>query len=276
MSFTFKGPQVTIKDKYDTFSINRKGHIIHLELCRPEEFNSTDLQYYDDFVHFFNAVNFERDVRCILITAQGKHFCSGLDLKEAAPTIFSFDESLDTARKALQLEHTIIHMQNAYTAIEKCRWPVIAAVHGACIGAGVDMITACDIVYCTKSSFFSIKEVDIGITADIGTLQRLPIIAANWSLMKEYALTGEKITSDQAASLGMVSRVFEDEAELRSRSMITARASLESRRDDRHEIAHRNRRHQVHSEHSEEQVGRPRTRRGEKNKHVAAVYARPH
>lgn len=229
MSFSFKGPQVTIKEKYDTFHIHRKGHIIHMELCRPDEFNSTDLQYYDDFVHFFNAVNFERDVRCILITAQGKHFCSGLDLKEAAPTIFSFDENLDTARKALLLEPTIIHMQNAFTAIEKCRWPVIAAVHGACIGAGVDMVTSCDIVYCTKASFFSIKEVDIGITADIGTLQRLPILTANWSLMKEYALTGEKITSEQAVTLGMVSRVFQDEAELQSRLSVTRRACLESR-----------------------------------------------
>ena len=222
MTYSFKGEYPRIKDSYETFKITRKGHIIHLDLCRPEELNSTDLSYYDDFVHFFGAVNYERDVRCILITAQGKHFCSGLDLKETAPTIFSFDESQDTARKALQLElTTIAHMQNAFTALERCRWPVITAVQGACIGAGVDMVTACDIVYCTKSAYFSVKEVDIGITADIGTLQRLPAIAANWSLMKEYALTGEKISAADAATLGIVSRVFENEEELRSKSALS-------------------------------------------------------
>lgn len=127
----------------------------------------------------------------------------------------SFEEEKDTARKGLLLEERIIHMQNAYTAIEKCRWPVIVGVHGGCIGAGVDMITSCDIVYCTKSSFFSIKEVDIGMIADLGTLQRLPIQTANWSMMKEYALTGDRITPDDALRMGLVSRVFESPEELK-------------------------------------------------------------
>ena len=81
MSYSFKGTPLKLKEKYDSFTMTRKGHIIHIVLDRPSEFNSTDLQLYDDFNHFFNAVNFERDVRCIVLTAKGKHFCAGLDCK---------------------------------------------------------------------------------------------------------------------------------------------------------------------------------------------------
>lgn len=126
-----------------------------------------------------------------------------------------FDEEKDTARRALELEHKLKHMQNAYVAIERCRFPVIVGVDGACVGAGCDLITACDIVYCTKKAFFSIKEVDIGMAADLGVLQRLPILASNWHLMKEYAFTGERIVAEEAQKLGLVSRVFEDAQQMR-------------------------------------------------------------
>ena len=126
-----------------------------------------------------------------------------------------FDEEKDQARKSLEIEEKVKHMQNAYVAIERCRFPVIVGVDGACIGAGCDMITACDIVYCTKGSFFSIKEVDIGMIADLGTLQRLPIIASNWHLMKEYAFTGERISPEEAQKLGLVGRVFDDAKQMR-------------------------------------------------------------
>ena len=127
-----------------------------------------------------------------------------------------FDESKDQARKSLEMEERLIQMHNAYSAIERCRWPVLVGVDGACFGAGVDMITACDIVYCTKKAFFSIKEVDNAMTADLGTMQRLPIITGNWYLMKEYALTGERILPDEASKLGLVSRVFENDRAMKN------------------------------------------------------------
>ena len=136
-------------------------------------------------------------------------------------------------------------MQNAYTAMERCRWPVLIGVDGGCIGAGVDMITACDIAYCTKKSFFSIKEVDIGMTADLGTFQRMPIITANWHLMKEYALTGEKISPDDALRMGIVSRVFEDDAELKSSIWLT-RTPLQSCRSHCDQVANCYRRYQAY------------------------------
>ncbi len=129
----------------------------------------------------------------------------------------TYDEDLDLARKALIFDEKLTHMQNAFVAIDKCRFPVLVGVTGGCIGAGVDMITACDIAYCTKDAFFSIKEVDVAMIADLGTLQRLPIMTANWSLMKEFALTGERFTAADAVKLGIISRVFENEQELHSR-----------------------------------------------------------
>ena len=135
----------------------------------------------------------------------------------------AFEEEMDHARKALALEQRVKHMQNAYVAIEKCRVPVVVGVDGACVGAGCDLITSCDIVYCTKNSFFAIKEVDIGMIADLGVLQRLPIVATNWSLMKEYALTGDRISSAEAQKLGLVSRIFDDSQQMRGSFMLLER-----------------------------------------------------
>jgi enoyl-CoA hydratase/carnithine racemase len=175
------------------------------------------MSFYDDFVDFFTAVNYEKDVRCIILTSSGKHFTAGLDLKETAPSLLDTDEDLDTARKGLRFEQKLEHMQRAFTAVEKCRFPVVAGVHGGCIGAGVDLITACDIVYCTDNTFFSIKEVDVAMIADLGTLQRLPIIASNWSLMKEYCLTGVNFPAEEGLKLGIVSKIFQGEEQLHSR-----------------------------------------------------------
>ncbi|KAI8526792.1 hypothetical protein RHMOL_Rhmol12G0024100 [Rhododendron molle] len=98
-------------------------------------------------------------------------------------------------------------MQDAITAIERCRKPVIAAVHGACIGGGIDIITACDVRYSTESAFFSVKEVDLGITADLGTLQRLPSIVG-YGKAVELALSARRFSGSEAKELGLVSRVF--------------------------------------------------------------------
>lgn len=98
----------------------------------------------------------------------------------------------DAARVAYKLRPHIQNFQAAFTAIENCSKPVIAAVHNACFGAGVDLITACDIRYCAKDSFFCVKEVDVGLAADVGSLQRLPKVIGNNSLVRELCFTGRK------------------------------------------------------------------------------------
>lgn len=139
----------------------------------------------------------------------GKHFCAGLDLNEANELLIQDDEK-DQARNSLDFELKLTHLQNAFQLIERCRYPVICGVDGSCIGGAIDLIAACDIVYCTDRAKFAIKEIDLAIIADIGTLQRLPAITNNWGLMKELALTGEMFNGETAKELGLVSRIFKE------------------------------------------------------------------
>ena len=90
----------------------------------------------------------------------------------------------------------------------------MVGVFGACIGASVDMIAACDVVYAAKNAFFSIKEIDLGVTTDLGTLNRLPIMTSNWSLLKELALTGQQFGPSEARDIGLISRTFETQEEM--------------------------------------------------------------
>ena len=144
----------------------------------------------------------------IVLTAVGKHFCAGLDLKEAAESLNVFAGEKDQARTSLDFERKLLHLQQAFQLIERCRFPVIAGVDGSCIGGAIDLIAACDIVFCTERAKFGIKEINLSIIADIGTLNRLPVITNNWGLMKELALTGRDFDAATAKELGLISRSF--------------------------------------------------------------------
>lgn len=120
----------------------------------------------------------------------------------------------DVSRKAKFLEKSIILYQDSISSLEKCIKPIIACTHAAVVGAGVDLITAADIRYCTKDSWFCVKEVDIGMAADVGTLQRLPRVIGNQSLVRELCYTARKLQSAEAEKCGLVSRVFETKDEM--------------------------------------------------------------
>lgn len=148
------------------------------------------------------------DVRAVLITAQGTNFCGGIDLA-------FFSTQFGTASKAgacpARARHAaradILHMQDAFSAIESFQWPVVVAVQGACVGAGVDLISACDIRVCSSDATFCVKEVDVGITADLGTLQRLPHIIG-FGMACDLCLTARTVASAEALNLRLVSAVF--------------------------------------------------------------------
>ena len=124
------------------------------------------------------------------------------------------DAKQDVARKALRARNMLISWQEAFTAIEKCPQPVIAAVHGGCIGGGMDLISCCDIRMSEKKTFFSVKEVDIGLAADLGTLQRFPKIVGNQSFVREVCYTGRRFSSAEAMSVGFVSGIASDREDL--------------------------------------------------------------
>ncbi|KAJ1655808.1 hypothetical protein IWQ61_004508 [Dispira simplex] len=159
-------------------------YVMHVKLNRPKKLNA------------FNP------------RGEGRGFCAGLDVKEGPTELMTAAE--DMSRKAYRLRSHILDLQSAFTAIQVCDKPVIAAVHGVCIGAGVDLITACDIRYCTKDSIFSVKEVDIGMAADVGTLQRLQKVVGSDSWVREVCLTAREFGSAEAIQQGLVSGVLPD------------------------------------------------------------------
>ncbi|VDP22243.1 unnamed protein product, partial [Heligmosomoides polygyrus] len=137
----------------------------------------------------FKRLDVDDNCRVVILSGEGKAFSSGLDIKDGGlMDLVTLQDGEDVARKGRQIRRKILQMQQAFSNIEACCKPVIAAIHGVCFGAGVDIITACDIRHCTKDAVFSIKEVDIGLAADVGSLNRLPKICGNESWLKEVGL----------------------------------------------------------------------------------------
>uniref|UniRef100_A0A3Q1HG18 Delta(3,5)-Delta(2,4)-dienoyl-CoA isomerase, mitochondrial n=1 Tax=Anabas testudineus TaxID=64144 RepID=A0A3Q1HG18_ANATE len=195
---------------YTTLSISRPTErVTHVELHRPEKRNAMNKAFWSEMVDCFNEIAADPECRVVVVSGAGKIFTAGIDLMDMASNLLQ-PEGDDTARVSWNLRKTITKYQETFSVIEKCSKPVVVAVHGACIGGGVDLITACDIRLCTQDAWFQIKEVDIGIAADVGTLHRLPKVIGSRSLVNELALTARKMYADEAKSSGLVSRVFAD------------------------------------------------------------------
>jgi len=192
----------------DPFKIKQDGHIVWLTLNRPEKLNAMGFAFFKGLPENIEKFNKNHDIRTIIINAEGKDFTAGLDLTEAGSMI---GQGSADSRDALK--EKILELQESINFIERCRKPVIAAVHGHCIGGGVDLLCACDIRIASKDAIFSIRETRIGIIADLGTLQRLPHIIGG-GRFRELALTGRDFTADEALKIGFITKVCEDREEL--------------------------------------------------------------
>jgi enoyl-CoA hydratase len=180
------------------------GHVAWLSLCRPERHNAMGLTFFKEVADHFRRFDEDPTVRAIVIRAEGKGFTAGLDLQEAGAMMVG--QGADDRER---LRKTILELQESNNAIERCRKPVVAAVHGPCIGGGVDLLSACDIRLASADALFSIRETRLAIIADLGTLQRLPhIIGQGW--FRELALTGRDFTAAEALQMGFVTRVCVD------------------------------------------------------------------
>ncbi|XP_040030700.1 delta(3,5)-Delta(2,4)-dienoyl-CoA isomerase, mitochondrial [Gasterosteus aculeatus] len=195
---------------YTTLAISHPAEsVTHVELHRPEKRNAMNKAFWSEMVDCFNEIAVDPGCRVVVVSGAGKVFTAGIDLMDMASDVL-MPEGDDTARIAWNMKRVIAKYQETFSVIEKCPKPVVVAVHGACVGGGVDLITACDIRLCTQDAWFQIKEVDIGLAADVGTLQRLPKVIGSRSLVNELALTARKMFADEAKSSGLVSRVFAD------------------------------------------------------------------
>jgi enoyl-CoA hydratase len=191
---------------YETLQLKLDGAVVVVALNRPDKANSMNAAMWDELQLCFEWIDQEPSVRVAILAGNGKHFCAGLDL-----SMFSgiLPASSEQGRAREGMRRTILRMQDNLSAIEKCRKPVLAAIHHTCIGGGIDMTTCCDMRYCSADAYFSIKEIDLGMTADVGTLQRLPRLIGD-GMVRELAYTGRRLEAQEARELGLVNRVFAD------------------------------------------------------------------
>lgn len=193
----------------ETLKVSLDKHIAHVELNRPDKANAMNGAMWDELETCFNWADATPEVRVVVLSGNGKHFCAGIDLAIFGDIAEQSGSISDRARVSEQLRQFILRLQGNLTAIERCRKPVLAAIHSSCIGGGVDMISCCDMRYCSEDARFSIKEIDIGMTADVGTLQRLPNIIPD-GIVRELAYTGRNMLAAEAERVGLVNRVFAD------------------------------------------------------------------
>jgi enoyl-CoA hydratase len=156
----------------------------------------------------FDWVDATREARVAVLEGEGRNFTAGIDLQMMMGLAPQIQDDCD-GRTREALRRVILDMQDTLTSLERCRKPVLAAIHGACIGGGIDLICCADMRYASADAYFSIKEIDIGMVADVGTLQRLPKIVGSQGWVREVAYTGRRFEAAEAGEVGLVQKVFE-------------------------------------------------------------------
>jgi enoyl-CoA hydratase len=187
------------------FSLSTTGHIAHLVLNRPEAMNTMHPTFWRELDEVLTHINSAGEARVLLISSTGKHFSAGMALDTFGGAISMDDQSPEGRAAMFDL---LAGMQATFTKLETLRIPVIAAIQGGCIGGAVDLVTACCIRYATPDTFFCIQEINIGMVADVGTLQRLPKLVP-LAVVKELAYTGRRLSAQKALGYGLVNEVFE-------------------------------------------------------------------
>lgn len=221
---TLKRTMATSAYKFETLNVTEPSEFVyHVEINRPEKRNAMNKTFWSEMVTCFDRISTDSNCRSIVFSGAGKIFTAGLDLQSLASEIMSgAGEDADIGRKAIHLRNIVSKFQDSFNVIEKCCKPVIVAVHGACVGGGIDLICACDIRYCTEDAWFQVKEVELGIVADLGTLQRLPKIVGNDSLVRELCYTARQMNASEASCVGLVSRILPDKDAMLKAALETA------------------------------------------------------
>ncbi|AKA80654.1 MULTISPECIES: crotonase/enoyl-CoA hydratase family protein [Pseudomonas] len=197
--------------EYQAFVVELNGNVAHVQINRPEKINAMNAAFWSEIIEIFQWVEDTDAVRVVVLSGNGKHFSSGIDLMLLASVANELGK--DVGRNARLLRRKILELQASFNAVDNCRKPVLAAIQGYCIGGAIDLISACDMRYAAEDAQFSIKEIDIGMAADVGTLQRLPRIIGD-GMLRELAYTGRQFGAEQARSIGLVNRVFADQQSL--------------------------------------------------------------
>lgn len=188
---------------YKYIDLKIENYVATVAMARVDALNALSLEFASEIASVFRELGANDDVRAIIFCSKARIFCAGLDLKEAAAG------ASNQAKVVLDVIRQSQPLFDCCNFIEECPKPVIAAVHGKCIGGGLDMISACDIRLATKDAVFSVRETRLGIVADGGTIQRLPRLIGH-GRAAELALTGRDFTAGEALAMGFVTRLCED------------------------------------------------------------------
>ena len=193
--------------KSEFFSLAIDGAIARLSLANVAQANCLNDAFWAELPVLVRYIDQNPAIRVLVITGEGKHFCAGMDLSS-----FEFISDIaggEAGRGAFMFYNRIRELQAAFDVLESSRLPIVAAVHGACIGGAIDFLCACDVRIAAKDTRFSVEEINVGMAADVGTLQRLPRLIPP-GIAKELAFTGRRFGPDEALGWGFVNAVHED------------------------------------------------------------------
>lgn len=208
------------------FKVSIENNVAHIVLNRPEAFNAMPRPFWNELPAIVNDINDNAKARVIVISSTGKHFTAGMDI-----SVFTDGEGIsaqggDQYTRAESFRQFVLTLQGTFNCLDNVRMPVIAAVQGGCIGAGVDMTSACDIRFCTEDAFFQIAEINIGMTADVGTFPRLcKLIPEGW--VRELAYSGRRLPAEKAKAIGLVNETFATQEKMLSHVLELAREIAE-------------------------------------------------
>ena len=211
---------------YTCFEVDISDAVAHVRLCRPEALNTMTADFWRELPDIVTGISDNASARVVVISSTGRHFSAGMDLSVFTGDHLAGAPVAEAGRRQARLRSNAQVLQWSFTALEKARIPVIAAVQGGVIGGAVDLVTACDLRYATADAFFCVQEINIGMTADVGTLQRLGNIVGE-GFAREMAFTGRRVPASRAYEVGLVQEVYVGHESLLQGALDTAREIAE-------------------------------------------------
>ncbi|MDX2202005.1 MAG: crotonase/enoyl-CoA hydratase family protein [Hyphomicrobiaceae bacterium] len=205
------------------FEVTYADGVAHIKMSRPDKMNAMNRAFWSELPAIVRGIDAGAKARVIVLSSTGKHFSAGMDLDVFAENgALAAAATKDPHVLGEAFRHLVLGLQETFSCLDEVRMPVLAAIQGGCIGGAVDMTSACDIRYCTEDAFFCIQEINIGMTADVGTFPRLcKLIPEGW--VRELAYTGRRLPARKAQAIGLVNEVYPDHAAMMEAVMATAK-----------------------------------------------------
>ncbi|MBI1404534.1 MAG: crotonase/enoyl-CoA hydratase family protein [Caulobacter sp.] len=206
------------------FDVSIEAGVAHIRMKRPEAMNTMNRAFWNELPVIVRDISDNARARCIVISSTGKHFSAGMDLSvfQGDGGTVSGGRPADRENAGESFRYHVHQLQDVFSCLDEARMPVIAAIHGGCIGGAVDMTSACDIRYVSRDAFFCIMEINIGMTADVGTFPRLCKLIPEGQV-RELAYTGRRLSAEKALAIGLVNEVLDSHEACVAHALETAR-----------------------------------------------------